>query len=497
VVGVRLVGEGPQVVFLTRAAGESELENGIKTIRDAVMRRLGSLPPSERTTHGDHAIESYPQLSFTKLGDVLAVSNSRPALEKVIDLARGTSKDSVMTSPLFQPASISEKGLAQGGLAMFRVRPRSIPGFHIPEKADNPLGSLLLGGWLGALEASELVTGALQAREGTLELEVSSILGAGGLPQKYRGFFPTAAADPLARRLEKRGVLGVLRIDRDLSRWWAEREELLVPSAAGNLLEFSQFMNNVLARNFQDEVLPELGAGITLVARNQEYRGLSDPPRPAIPGFAGVFELKSAPELGTRLAAAFQTLVGLINLDQAMKKKEGGMVMLLKTDKVGEVDFHTVSLNLPKEAKLGIAYNFTPSLAVVGSRVVISSSQELAKLLVEELVGAGKEAPGAPSPARDTFFIDSDAVGSILGQNLELLVSANMLKKGIGKAEADGEMNALLDVLKQLRDLRLWFGKESGKEGEVVKLKVTLRTQVGSPPAGKPPAGTRKKKVSL
>src|SRR6185503_20318759 len=126
------------------------------------------------------------------------------------------------------------------------------------------------------------------------------------------------------------------------------------------------------------------------------------------------------------------------NLDQAQKKKEGAMGMLLKTEKVGDVELQTVSMRLPKDTAPGLPYNFTPSLAVVGSRLVISSSRELAKILVEELnAAAGKTAPAAkPS---DSLVLDGAALESILSLNRDLLVNDSMMKKGSSKEAAEGE----------------------------------------------------------
>ncbi|MGH9360303.1 MAG: hypothetical protein ACRD2T_00190, partial [Thermoanaerobaculia bacterium] len=330
------------------------------------------------------------------------------------------------------------------------------PNFRLPEKAGNPLGSLLLSGLQGALEKSELLSGALRVRDGGVDLELSSALAQGGLAEKYRSFFPEVAEDGLAARLEKRGLLALVQFHRSLAQWWEKREDLMATRSAGDLLNLSQVMSIIFqGRNFQDEVLPEFGPTITLVAKNQEYKGLPGKPAPAIPGFAAVFELKSAQEFGTSLITAFQTLVGIINADRAQKKKEMGMAMLLRTEKVGEVDVHTVSLNLPKNVKLGIEHNFTPSLAVVGSRVVLSSSQELARVLVEEISALAAPAAAAAARRADRVAVDAEGVRAILEQNREILVAQSMLSKGKGKEAAEGEIAAVFEALKRLRGLQL------------------------------------------
>jgi len=487
VAGVRL-GFGPEVVFLTRAKGETELEAGLKALRDAVQARLGYLPMPVVGKYRDRAIETYDKVSMVKLGTVLVVSNSQPCLEKVIDLAAGESKASVKASPLFQKAS---GAFGKDCLASLAVRPQHIPNFKIPEKLDNPLGSLLASGWVGALEGSDLLSLALRVDDGSVALDVASALGSSGLAERYKSFFPEIAADGLAKRLEERGILVFAQIHRNLAQWWEKREELLVPKAAGDLLGFSQIMSIIFqGRNFQDEVLPEFGPTITLVARNQEYASLKEKPKPAIPGFAAVFELKSAESFQNGIITGFQTFVGIINADQAQKKKEMAMGMLLRTEKVGETDLHTVSLNLPPNQKPGIAANFTPSLAVVGSRVVLSSSQELAKVLIEELKALGTPKSTASGRAADALHLKADPIHGILRENFDLLVADQMLKKGIGKEEAEKQMNTLVDLLKKARDLRV----DARKDGSTIRLRLELRTRLGSAGAKTTEA---KKAVSL
>src|SRR6185503_18172482 len=188
-------------------------------------------------------------------------AHGQALLEKVIDLAAGDSKASVEASPLFKRAKTSGKELVT-----LSVRPRLVPNFQLPEKLDNALGSLLLSGLLGSLEKCELFSAGLSIAEGNLSLELSSALGEGGLADKYRGFFPDAAVESLRSRLEKRGILAMVELHRNLSQWWERREDLLVSQAAGSLAGFEQVMSVIFqGKNFQDEVLPEFGPTITLV----------------------------------------------------------------------------------------------------------------------------------------------------------------------------------------------------------------------------------------
>jgi len=136
------------------------------------------------------------------------------------------------------------------------------------------------------------------------------------------------------------------------------------------------------------------------------------------------------------------------------------------------VDCYRVDLGLPENPKNpGIEYNFTPSLAVTGNRVILGSTFDLVKLLVEESEKAGGGGKtGVPSYAKDRIYIDGRALGSILGTNLDFLAAQQVVNKGVGLEEAKKQLTDLREFLSFIRDLQL----ESFREKEAVRLKLRL-----------------------
>jgi hypothetical protein len=487
VAGVRIQFAGPEVIVLSRAA-EKDIADVLGAIQAGVEKRIGRPLEPEESMHLDRKIRTFEgKVSIAPLGDILVLSNSRSAVESVIDLAEKRTKASVKDSPAFR------KGSAPGdAIVSVAARPRFIPGYKVPDRFPEPLQSLLFGGVAGALAQSELLTASLRLAEGAVVLDTAAHPGDardGALDLKP--FFPPPESDALLRRLAKRGVLSAFTIRRNLTQWWEAREDLLTPGAAGQLLEFAQGISNFFqGRSFQDEILPEIGPTITFLARNQSYSDLKEKPKPTIPGFALIFELKNAGRFGNSFVAAFQAIVSLINLGQAEKKKGQDMAMMLtRTEKFAGHDLHTVSIAQDREGKPGLVHNFTPSLAVAGTRVVLSSSAELAKVVLEELAEEGKAATGVAAdggkgsgPASDSILIDAEAARAVIADNFEIIVADNMMKKGQSREEAEREMKQVLEVAGRLRHLEL----ETRREGESVHL--TLRIGILGLKEGKPPA---------
>jgi hypothetical protein len=453
----------PDVIVLARSPGAKELDASIAAIRQAVAAKIGYMLEGYKTPHGDFGIETIGELSFAGIGPVLAMSNRLSAIENAIDLSAGKAKGSVKDAPAFARAAALA---GRDDIASLVVRPKLLPNFDIPGKLDNPVGSLIAGGVLGALGGSDLLALGLRAGEGGIELRLATT---GGVDGKFGSFFPPSGPDPLAVRLEKRGVLALGELHRNLKEWFDRREDLLVPQAAGQLAGFDGMMSSIFGgKSFRDEILPAIGTRILLVAQNQSYPGLDRKPVPAIPGFGLVLEMRGAKDFGTGLASAFGTLVGIANA-------QGQVSFTVKTEKSGDAEMQVATPGKAKEAGAGIVDNFSPSLAVVGSRVVISSSVELARAIVEELSGTKGDGTAGKKQVPDCLRVDAEALGTILKQNFDVLVADSMSKKVISREQAERETNVILDVLKTLRDLRV----TSGKEDDTFRLTLTLRHRLG------------------
>ena len=471
-VGVRFQFSGPEVLIVSRGVGEKQVEEGLAALRIAGEKKLGRPLEREEATHGDAKIELYEKgkLCIARKGAFIAASNTRSGIEALLDLGAKKSGSSVESAPFFKKGSTAGKD----SLALLVVRPRFIPNFQAKEKLDEAGESLLFGGIAKVLNTSDIISAALDVAGGKLQLStaIHPEKGAGDVKHGAAFFPPATEATELAARLRARGSVAFLHLRRDLARWWEARDEIMSERAAGGLLEFGNNMNQLFGRNFQDEVLPELGPDIVFYARNQEYADLPEKPKPAIPGFALVFELKESKTLGKKMVSAFQALVAIINIDRAQKKKDEGMSMLVRTEKVGKYDLHTVSRD--DEGPPGIMHNFTPSLAVAGSKVILSSSAELAKLFLAEVEGKSP-APSSSSadPLGDTITIDGAAVRKILGENHEFLISDNMVKKGHTKEEAEKEIGVLYAILDRLRDLQL----RSWKDDDALRIRLELGTK--------------------
>jgi hypothetical protein len=480
--GVRL-GFPPAVMVIARSRSAEALKAGVESLRELARRHAGGNAPSfGRLEREGVVIESIDsKVAFALVDEHLFISNSLSAVEEMLALSKGKGGSPLAASSAFAGAFAGPASPAP----LFRAAalPRFVPGFRIPERADNPLASLLFSGWMEVLRSSDLITARLDRAERGLRLAFESRAAEGKQGAKLSStFYPESSGAADLTALETRGVLGYVHINRDFGQWWNQKDAYLDADAGEQLLQ----ANNVLTvffggTSFEDEVLPELAPGFTLVARNLSYAGLAARPRPQIPGFAGIFRLKHPEKLGQKFISAFQSLITIINFDRAQKGQ--GAAFTLNLEKVGEVNFFTAELNLPPESKAkpgGIETNFSPCLAVVGPRVVLASSKEFGKQLVEELGSAaasGASGAAASGAAVDSFRIQASTAKQLLVANLEFLADKMVLDEGISAEEAKGRLTAIAELVDLLEGLSIQTRHSKG----VTALDVELGFSGGAP----------------
>ncbi len=433
----------PSLTVLSRAASAATLGEMLAAIEKGLAAQ-GTWPFSEPEPYEGVAIRGSPYLHFAALGDVLALATTLPDLHAVIDLARGRATHSVRTAPALAEAV---RGFRRENL--LDAVAGDVGGFTqgIPDKADNFASSLLAGHWLVALRHGRTFRLSLSAGAPGLDLALSAT--APDLGRRLASYFPPVPPADLLGRLEKRELLSAFQMHRDFAQWWTEGESMVMGAGVGEMLQFAQFMSLVFGgRSFQDEILKELLPTVTLVTRNEEYRDLGAKPQPAIPGFAMVLEMRDPSRFGRLFQAALQSTVAFINLDLAQKGK-GDHMMLMEPERLGEVTIHTTNRcdPLAKVDNPGIEYNFSPSMALVGKYIVLSSTKDLARIIVEEMATLPEDAAGLAAVPEDLTIVDGGALHDILRDNRRAIVANTMMTKGVGLEEAEAELDTGLDLL--------------------------------------------------
>jgi hypothetical protein len=241
-----------------------------------------------------------------------------------------------------------------------------------------------------------------------------------------------------------------LRLDRDLAGFWAARLEDVPEAGRQELAEFTQAMNVFFAGISFDEALAQVSPGLELLVENNEFLH-DENPEIVLPAFALVLRHQMDANMRDRFRVAFQTAIGIINADAGQK---GRQPMLQFSRRVGEVEaLGARFLPDPRDGRTAIQYNFTPAIAFVRDRLIISSSMSLTEGLLARFEAA--EAREGRPQRGDLLHLDGPALQGVLAANRLFFTDQAVLEEGLDEDEAEARTKALLELAGRLRGLEL------------------------------------------
>jgi hypothetical protein len=342
----------------------------------------------------------------------------------------------------------------------------------LARRADNPLTELLLGGILDTVKHAPLVSASLHASSHGATLRLHLPRQPEKLAAARAWHFPPPGEPAGLAPLRPAGAIATLAAYRDLAGMWQARDELFDEGTRAGLAQADSNLGLFFSgRDFGTEVLGQLSPRFQLVAARQTFS--PDQPQPAVklPALALVLELKQPDEFADELLAAYQSLLGLLNLQAA---QEGRPKLLLASEEYRGVSISKATYLAAADTDKTAApnyFNASPACARVGSRFVLSSTLELAKSLVDSLLDPAAAAPDSSSAADNVFLeINVPQGAAVLEDNRSSLVSQNMLSEGHSREQAEQQVGLLLDVLRLLGTARLRLAADA----ELLKLEASL-----------------------
>ncbi len=335
-----------------------------------------------------------------------------------------------------------------------------------PEKLDNPLGSLLLGGMFELFSRSSFAGLTLDLTDGQLRLTAGTAGQGGSLGASYQPFFAPknqgAAALPAVP-----GLIGGVTLNRDYAGWYKNREALLQAKVLPEFDKFESGLANLLpGRDFGEDVLPTIGRNLTVVAAPQSFEHLQSNPGVQLPGFGLIVDLAKPKEGEEIMQLLFQTLTVISNLNAGQQGRQP-WVLSSETYHGTQINFGKYTQK-PKGDRLPIVFNFMPASARVGDKFVLCSSVDLCRQLVDAYSGK-PAASGVRAATADDFRIElrGELLSQALAANAELL-EARSVQEGKSAEQAKAEIGTLLQLVRSIQSVSLKTG--AAGEGYNVQL---------------------------
>lgn len=411
-------------------------------------------------------------------GPALIMSNSR---ELMLDALRAGDSTLARREEFRSTAARVPDG-AEAWLFADVAALRTIDGLGalLAEKAENPLAGYLLGGWSHALAQASEAGVWIDARGDALAIDLDARMSS-DWPAERRAFLNGPATISAWRAADLPGYLAELRLQRDWTALFSDREALLALPAASQAANFATTMSTLLGQiDFLDDFLPRVTGPARLVLTRQDFAARAHQPTPKLPAFALVvpMDFASDPLLAEQLHSSAISTLSIIGFDQAQKDQPA---LMTKLGVHRDIQYVYGAYPTPRDAEGGIMtpgeapspvavqFNFAPAIGVVGDSLVIATSPESLEAVIDARLDAGTK---TVATGHDELVIDSAGLAAILRDNHEELVMNRMLQKNETREQAEATVESILAAIAYAGSLQLT--SQAADDGLKVHVELTL-----------------------
>jgi hypothetical protein len=400
---------------------------------------------------------------------------SRPGLLKAaLDLAADPHSPGLGSLAGYQAvrkAAGSETAAAFVNLKVLKQHP---PFAKAMTQNTNPLAALLLAGVTDSVRDSNWLAAGLRVEGQRLVLR-ATVDGKPADPASIKGYASAKeASDGALPNLAVPRRIAAMSFYRDLHGFYAAKDQLF-PERTSGLIFFENMMGIFFTgRDLTEEVLGEIRPEVRVVVAEQQYDPAVGTPKIRVPAFAAVFRLRNPDKFAEVVEEAWQKALGLINFTRGQQALPG---LIIDRTIYGGTKYTTAYFSAKQEKdrqNLELRFNFRPALARQGEFMILSSTEGLAKDLIDAVK---KETETALKPLAGTHSaidVDGTALASILEANRDALVRQNMVNDGHTRPQAETQIDLLIAIAKHLGQTKLDVGNRKGRMETELELKLNL-----------------------
>ena len=409
------------------------------------------------------------------VGKRLLLSNKPEGLKAMLDLRANAGGKSLASVPAYQAAQrAAGSDTCATAFVNVGVLKQVPPLKEALGQSSNPLVALLFTGITESVRQSNWLALGLEVEGKTLTLHAAvdgkaidpSGPSAFALPKEVgKGSLPNLSVP--------RRIAG-LSFYRDLHAFYAAKDELF-PERTSGLIFFENMMGIFFSGlDLTDEVLGETEPEVRVVVAQQKYDPAVGTPALQIPAFAAIFRLQDPGNFVEVVEEAWQKAIGLTNFTRGQQAEPG---LIIDKPIHADTKFSVAYFRPPEEAggkQIDARFNYRPSLASVGDYMILSSTDGLARDLIDALK---KEIAAAVKPlagAHSLVEVNAEQLASILGANRDNLVRQNMVDDGSTKEQAETQMDLLITIVKHLGQAKLIMTNPQGRPQATLQLKLNL-----------------------
>ena len=362
-------------------------------------------------------------------------------------------------SPEYQAARRAVGPDAAGMLFLNMRALKFAPGIAQALKPDhgNPLAALLFAGLGETAGAADWIAIGLHVKPHGLTLQLVSDARPAGTNSPAAFALPALVAEGALPNLAVPRQLAALSLYRDLHRFYAAKDQLF-PERTSGLIFFENMMGIFFSgRDLTDDVLAQASPHIRFVAAQQQFDPALGTPVYQLPAFAVVLQLRQPEQFRETVEEAWQKAIGLASFTRGQRAEPGFIIDRPVHNNIpySVARFSTAYAKDP--AKLEVRYNFRPTLAMPGNYLILSSTDGLARDLMDALAREGQQPPAPAAQLHGMLELEGGKIAAALRANRGFMVKQNMLKGGEVKSN-EAQIDGLIGLTEFIRIARLNTG---------------------------------------
>lgn len=413
------------------------------------------------------------------IGKRLIFANRAEALKAALDLRTQNGGASLADSPVFQAARRAARADAVA-TAFVNLKPlMALPQMtqFLEKQRTNPLAALVFAGISESVRRSNWLALRLDVEDKLLKFLVSADGTVSGSAGAAAFALPQKAGDGARPNVSVPRRIAALSLYRDLHGFYAAKDTLF-PERTSGLIFFENMMGIFFTgRDLTSEVLAELEPEVRLVVAEQQYDPAVGTPQVKLPAFAVILRLSRPDQFRAVVEEAWQKAVGLINFTRGQQALPG---LIIDRPVHGEGKFTVAyfsTVDAEDKSKLDTRFNVRPALAMPGDYLILSSTDGLARDLIDALGRAGGSEVAPLAGMHSLLEFDGAQAASVLQANFEAIVRQDMIKKGRTYEEASAGIDLLITLVKCIDQGRLSIGTE----GDLTQMGLQIKLGVPRP----------------
>lgn len=458
----------PDVLLVFRTSDAATLTEFWNRAKALATLALGDRVEETATSAGGARLAIAEYFFAERQGGTVWIASGKDLLDRAIRLKSDPKGASMLVGSAFKNAA---QNFGIDHHAQFFVSTTllklAMGGRISPAKVDNALIPVVFGGTVELANRGSIIGGSIDVEDRRMIVRLMQDASPAAISKATPVYLPStegAGAPPLP---QVPGRIAAFSFHRDLAALYKQRTTLLTPEtlAAFNRVEVG-LSSLVPGRSFSEDIIGSLGTRITMVAARPDFTGFAGEPAIKLPAFALVLDpsnLDAATDIATLL---FQTTITVIN-SQARDRASEPMVLSFEPHQ-GTTVAYGRHLRWPASKDLPIDYNFSPAIARVGSRLVVSSTRTLAKQLVD-FHASPAASRGLPA-VNGELTLDPPELAKALRLNQSLL-AATLMQRGSTKEDADKDLSLGFKILEAIKKVDYSSAIGGGKQ--------ELRLEVG------------------